>query len=51
MIYKPMFIVERLWFATIPKNSKSKILKSTNDTLVIEIYLSNGSQRIATGMV
>jgi hypothetical protein len=45
-----METVARLWLATIPKNSKSKMLKSAVPP-EMAICLSRGSQRMATGMV
>ena len=49
-IYRPMETVARLWFATMPKNSKSKMLKSAVPP-EIAIYLSKGSHKMATGIV
>ena len=49
MIWRPMLTVARLWFATTPKNSKSKMLNSVDSLMAI--YLRSGSQRMATGIV
>jgi hypothetical protein len=50
MIWVAIATVALLWFATTPKNSKSKMLKESG-ICEIAICFNKGSHKMATGIV